>query len=321
MKGVLLVVTLVALRGDGALVAMGDAAMRAADEQRFCDASFIFLQLYGKTRSDLALYRAAETAFAADDRQLALRLYLSLVNNHPEAEKRAVAEQRIKDLRKLLVDGGPGHACVLPPRACGDWIVAPGEACDDGNLTDGDGCDATCVPTGCGNGTLSIGEACDDGNLTDGDGCDSNCTKSVCGNGVKAPSEACDDGNLDDGDTCTSTCTTPVPEVKHPSPWPWVTLGGGALALGSGAATTAIGLLPLLAHEDARGDIEAAEATIDNDPSGALASARAAQERQAQAASDWSSWGVPLVVTGAVIAGLGALGAGAGAWLLMSEGE
>lgn len=321
MKGVLLVVTLVALRGDGALVAMGDAAMRAADEQRFCDASFIFLQLYGKTRSDLALYRAAETAFAADDRQLALRLYLSLVNNHPEAEKRAVAEQRIKDLRKLLVEGGPGHACVLPPRACGDWIVAPGEACDDGNLVDGDGCDASCVPTGCGNGTLSIGEGCDDGNLTDGDGCDSNCTKSACGNGVKAPSEACDDGNLDDGDTCTATCTTPVPEVKHPSPWPWLTLSGGALALGGGAATTAIGLLPWLAHEEARGDIEAAEATIDTDPGGALVSARAAQARQAQAANDWGSWGVPLVVTGAVIAGLGALGVGAGAWLLVAEGE
>ena len=75
MKAVLLVIALVALRGDGALVAMGDAAMRAADEHRYCDASFIILQLYGKSRSDLALYRAAETAFAADDRQLALRLY------------------------------------------------------------------------------------------------------------------------------------------------------------------------------------------------------------------------------------------------------
>lgn len=321
MKGVLLAIALVALRGDGALVAMGDAAVRAANEQRYCDASFIFLQVYGKSRSDLALYRAAETAFAADDRQLALRLYLSLVQNHPDADKRGTAEERVKELRRLLVDGGPGHACVLPPKACGDWIVAPGEACDDGNLTDGDGCDAACVPTGCGNGTQSIGESCDDGNLKDGDGCDSNCTPSACGNGVKAPTEACDDGNLDDGDTCTATCTTPLPEVHRPSPWPWVSGGVGAALFAGGAATLLVGVQPALAHNGARSSIESAEARIATDPAGALADARSAQAVQAQAGADWSAWGMPLVVTGAALAGLGALGLGTGAVLFLVEDE
>lgn len=315
MNAVVLVLALTAVRGDGALVAMEGAALRAAEEHRYCDASFIFLQLYGKSRSDLALYRSAETAFAADDRQLALRLYLSLVANHPQADKRAAAEQRIRDLRKLLAEDGPGNACVLPPKACGDWIVAPGEACDDGNLTDGDGCDATCVPTGCGNGTQSIGEACDDGNLADGDGCDSNCTPSACGNGVRAPGEQCDDGNHDDRDTCLADCTLPQPEVRRPSPWPWLVLGGGALALASGGAIAGVGALPFVEHEDARNDIEAAEASIEADPTGALAAARTAQEQQARAARDWSTWGAPLVVAGAVLVSAGLVGAGTGAVL------
>lgn len=321
MNAVVLVIALTGVPGDGALVAMGDAAMRAAEEHRYCDASFIFLQLYGKSRSDLALYRSAETAFAADDRQLALRLYLSLLANHPQAEKRAVAEQRSKDLRKLLAESGPGNACVLPPKACGDWIVAPGEACDDGNLTDGDGCDASCVPTGCGNGTQSIGEACDDGNLADGDGCDSNCTPSACGNGVVASGEQCDDGNRDDGDTCMADCTLPLPEVRRPSAWPWLLLGGGGLALASGGAIAGVGALPFVEHEGALRDIEAAEASIEVDPTTALATARAAQERRARAAGDWSTWGAPLVVTGALLVGVGALGAAAGAALFTMGDE
>ena len=321
MKGVLLAIALVALRGDGALVAMGDAALRAANEQRFCDASFIFLQIYGKSHSDLALYRAAETAFAADDRQLALRLYLSLVENHPDAEKRSAAMERVRELRKLLVEGGPGHACVLPPKACGDWIVAPGEACDDGNLKDGDGCDASCVPTGCGNGTQSIGEACDDGNLNDGDGCDNNCTATACGNGVTSPGEACDDGNLQEGDTCTATCTAPLPELHQPSPWPWLSGGVGAVLLVGGAGALLVGVQPALTHEASRSDIDDAEARIATDPAGALVDARSAQAVQAQAGADWGAWGMPLVVTGAALAGLGALGVGSGAVLFMMEDE
>ena len=321
MRGALLVMVLVALRGDGALVAMEEAALRAAQEQRFCDASFIFLQLYGKAHADLALYRAAETAFAADDRQLALRLYSSLLQNHPAAEKRPIAEQRTRDLKRLLAESGAGSSCALPPKLCGDWIVSPGEACDDGNLVDGDGCDAACVPTGCGNGTQSIGEGCDDGNLVDGDGCDSNCTKSACGNGVKAPGEQCDDGNLAEGDTCTATCTAPAPAVERASPWPWVVLGSGAVALLGGAAAGAMGTQPVLAHGAARADIEAAEAAIDADPSAALQDARNAQARQSQASADWSAWGLPLVVSGAVVAGLGAVGVGVGAWLLATEAE
>ena len=290
MRGALLVMVLVALRGDGALVAMEEAALRAAQEQRFCDASFIFLQLYGKAHADLALYRAAETAFAADDRQLALRLYSSLLQNHPAAEKRPIAEQRTRDLKRLLAESGAGSSCALPPKLCGDWIVSPGEACDDGNLVDGDGCDAACVPTG-------------------------------CGNGVKAPGEQCDDGNLAEGDACTATCTAPAPAVERASPWPWVVLGSGAVALLGGAAAGAMGTQPVLAHGAARADIEAAEAAIDADPSAALQDARNAQARQSQASADWSAWGLPLVVSGAVVAGLGAVGVGVGAWLLATEAE
>ena len=109
--------------------------------------------------------------------------------------------------------------------------------------------------------------------------------------------------------------------MRRPSPWPWLTLGGGAIALFAGAASTTLGLMPAIAHEAASADVEAAEASISDNPAGALDAARAAQARQAQAASDWGTWGVPLVVAGAICGGLGAVGLGAGGWLVLTEAE
>ena len=297
-------------------LALQDAALRATADKRYCDASFMFLQLYTTTGYELALYRAAEVAYAADDRQLALRLYRTLMENHPDAHKAATAQGRVADLRALL-DKGPGVTCVLPPRTCGDWLVAPGETCDDGNIVDGDGCDgncalsacgngvrvpsetcddgnvmngdgcdANCTPTACGNAARSEGEACDDGNAIDGDGCDGNCTLSACGNGVRGPSEMCDDGNLVNGDACTSACIVPSLLLRPPSspplsssvtPWPLLTGGGGLLLGVVGGAGAFVGTLPLSAHAAARRAVEDAELRIDDDPVAALRDARAAQ--------------------------------------------
>jgi cysteine-rich repeat protein len=318
MKVAIVALVVVGVAGD-VPEGMTDAAMRAADEKRYCDASFIFLQVYEKTRSDLALYRAAETAWAADDRQLALRLYRSLLTNHPQAEKRETVEKRVVDLRALMQKSGSGTACVQPPPTCGDWIVAPGEGCDDGNLVDGDGCDATCRPTGCGNGTRSIGEQCDDGNAIEGDGCDSNCTPSACGNGVKGPSEMCDDGNANDGDTCTAQCTFPPDESTSPSPVPWLTTGAGALLFVGGGVASGVATIPILQHENALVEIETAEANINDDAAGSLRTAQQAQQRQIQATRDWNVWGQGLMIAGIATASVGVVVTGVGAWLLLAE--
>jgi hypothetical protein len=137
-----------------------------------------------------------------------------------------------------------------------------------------------------------------------------------------APGEQCDDGNRLDGDACGADCALPPPpEAPRASPWPLVTGGAGALLFAAGATSTTLGLVPWWSHESARADIAAAEERIDRDPGAALADARAAQMRQAQASADWGAWGLPLVVTGAVVAGVGTVGAGAAAWLWLAEGE
>jgi len=187
-------------------MAANDAAMRAAEEKRYCDAAFIFLQLYSKTRDDLALYRAAEVARAADDRQLALRLYRLLLENHPGAEKKDQTEQKVVDIKALMQQSGIGTACVQPPKACGDWIVAPGEACDDGNLVDGDACQSNCTEIGCGNGIVESGEQCDDaGANSDAPNadCRTDCTLRRCGDGIVDNREECEAPELGcDVDDC-----------------------------------------------------------------------------------------------------------------------
>ena len=311
---------------------MNEAAVRAAQERRFCDASAIFVQFHGHNRDPLALYRASETAFAAGDYLAAIRLYRTLLDNHPGFERTALVETRLNELIDIVREKGPGTACALPPRICGDWITSAGEACDDGNLVDGDGCDGTCMPTGCGNGALTgdevcddgnavngdgcddnctvsacgngavaVSEGCDDGNVVNGDGCDANCTESRCGNGVRASNELCDDGNVEPGDGCSASCTIEKPAA----PFPWVVLGAGAGAVVVGSAMAALGVLPFYAHASARDDVIAAQEFVAVDADDALRRASEAQAAQAQAQQDWSTWGLPLLCAGSVMAAAG----------------
>jgi cysteine-rich repeat protein len=310
-------------------VGMNDAGVRAAEERRYCDASAIFVQVHGLSQDPLALYRGAETAFAANDLIAAIRLYRTLLDNHPDFDRRAIVEARVAELLLRVRDVGPGTACTLPPRICGDWIVSAGEGCDDGNIIDGDGCDATCMPTGCGNGVVTFpevcddgnlengdgcdnnctvsrcgngavaaGEVCDDGNTVDGDGCDSNCTISACGNGVRASGEACDDGNLENGDGCDSACMVEAPT----RPFPVVPVVAGGALVAAGVAIAIIGTLPLSAHAQAQQDIAAAEDLGPANPQAAIERAQDAQRIQEQAQADWSSWGITAVVGGALAA-------------------
>ena len=312
---------------------MGEAGVRAASERRYCDASAIFVHLHGLNHDPLALYRAAETAFAANDLLAAIRLYRTLLDNHPQFERAAVVETRVAELLSRVVESGPGTTCSLPTRICGDWIVSAGEGCDDGNIIDGDGCDATCMPTGCGNGqrtadeicddgnatngdgcdsncTISAcgngavgpGEACDDGNTVDGDGCDNNCSVSICGNGVRASGEACDDGNLENGDGCNSFCAVEAPVRAFPV---GVVVAGTAATV-AGVVGIFVGTLPLAENAKARADIDAARDLAPANPTAAIERATIAQRAQDQAQRDWQTWGIPAVVVGsvAVVGGL-----------------
>ncbi len=307
---------------------LSEAGVRAASERRYCDASAIFVQLHGLNHEPLALYRAAETAFAAGDFVAAIRLYRTLLDNHPDFERAAVVETRVAELLVRVRDTGPGDACALPTRICGDWIVSAGESCDDGNIIDGDGCDATCMPTGCGNGQRTADEICDDGNANNGDGCDSNCTISACGNGAVGPSELCDDGNSVDGDGCDNNCSISscgngvrasgegcddgnveggdgcdsFCAIEAPArPFPVAVVVGGAAAVVGGAVGVFVGTLPLSANAQAQKDIGAARDLAPANPSVALQRATAAQRDQTQAQQDWQTWGVASVVVGGAL--------------------
>ena len=309
-----------------------EAGVRAAEERRYCDASAIFVQLHGLSRDPLALYRAAETAFAAGDYLAAVRLYRTLLDNHPGFERTSIVETRVAELLLRVRDGGQGTACALPPRICGDWIMSAGEGCDDGNIIDGDGCDATCMPTGCGNGQRTADEVCDDGNATNGDGCDANCTVSVCGNGAVAPGEVCDDGNSVDGDGCDSNCSMSVCgngirasgegcddgnvengdgcdsscAVEAPSrPFPWGGVAVGSAVTVAGIVGVVVGTLPLQAHADARDAVLAAEDLAPANPDVALDRATTAQQAQDRAQQDWNTWGITAVAVGTACALVG----------------
>ncbi len=186
------------------------AAVSAADEERYCDALYLFDALHLRSPTPRALFNAAEVAYAAGDRVKALDLFRLTQQRYPTFEKSKLVQSRVNTVFTDMVRQGPGTACPVRADVCGDWrfvsVATGGEQCDDGNLQSGDGCDANCTPTSCGNGIMTVGEQCDDGNATNGDGCDTNCTYSACGNGVRGPTETCDDGNLADNDGCDHTC-------------------------------------------------------------------------------------------------------------------
>ena len=228
------------------------------------------------------------------------------------------------------VDGdGCDRGCVHS--GCGNGVLGLGEECDDGNARNGDGCDRNCTASRCGNGALQDGEECDDGNAVDGDGCDRGCRSTRCGNGVVSTGELCDDGNLVEGDGCDSNCTptgcgngivTEGERCDGARDENLVLLGGG-LAFGgaaltvSGVVLAAVGVIPLLDHAAASARIEEAEADAlaADDPSAAIADARALQDAAAEHNRRWVSVGAPLMIGGALAVAAGVAVAAGGAWL------
>lgn len=92
-----------------------------------------------------------------------------------------------------------------------------------------------------------------------------------------------------------------------PSAWLW----GGGVGVGVGVVVAAIGLVPLVAHASASSSLTALRA--DGDVEGALDQAATYQQAQQQAGADWDQWGLPAVIVGAVLVGVGATALGVSA--------
>lgn len=359
------------------------AALTATDDERYCEALYLFEALHLRQPTPRALYNAAEVAFAAGDRVKALDLYRGTQRLYPDFDKKELIQRRADAVFAAMVKAGPGTACPVRADVCGDWMLLPtenGERCDDGNTQDGDGCDHDCSVTACGNGVVTAGEGCDDGNDRDGDGCDRGCVATGCGNGVVTGEEVCDDGNDNDGDGCDRGClptgcgngVVTAPEecddrndvdgdgcdrgcqvsrcgnaivtgleqcddgndvsgdgcevdcsrtrVKRPLPGIVIALLGGAGLVGGGALL-AVGTGPFLAHEVANAELTAAERRYSSDPAGALDAAEDAQLRAENASAAAASWGTPTLVAGSALVLGGAIGAGVGIWMALTDTE
>jgi hypothetical protein len=83
---------------------------------------------------------------------------------------------------------------------------------------------------------------------------------------------------------------------------------GGAAAVGAGLVAVGIGAVPALVF--AQASSETASLRDDDDLEGGLAKARDHQQAQQQAAADWDQWGLPAVIVGAVLVGVGATALG-----------
>ena len=189
------------------------AADQAAAEQRDCDAAFLYLEAFqrspkaGSPDRERYLRNAAEATDAANDINLALKLYRMRLELYPESDDVEFIRKRLAALSRVA-ETERSEVCRPPAAQCGNWLTSRNEDCDDGNEVDGDGCSSTCRPEECGNGIVDANEQCDDRNRRDGDGCSTVCQAEICGNGTKDDGEECDDGNDNGGDGCSSSCRT-----------------------------------------------------------------------------------------------------------------
>lgn len=282
---------------------LADAALKAVEDARYCDARDLYIALYKKDAQPKFIYNAAESAYAADDRVAALSLYQELLAAAPDFERAKNAKKRVGDLGKIVSKDGVGKPCPARVPKCADTIVDVGEQCDDGNFIDGDGCDAGCKSTACGNGVLAPPELCDDGNIVDGDGCSSTCALVAIAPApapAPRPPEAPPDGGV------------PLGAVV-------VTSAGAGLAI-TGAVVAVFGAVPWLAMsseqerlQQIRADFPgagAAQGELLNE--GIEVQARAEAQRQ-----NWNDVGQLLWIGGVsgLVVGLAATGAGVAWWI------
>jgi cysteine-rich repeat protein len=282
--------------------ALADAAIKAVNDGRYCDARDLYVALHKKDPQPKFIYNAAESAYAADDRVSALSLYQELLATAPEFERAKNAKKRVGDLGKIIAKDGVGKPCPTRVPKCSDTIVDDGEQCDDGNFIDGDGCDAGCKTTACGNGVLAPPEQCDDGNSVDGDGCSATCTIVAVAPPPPPP---------------------PPPEpVSEGAPLGAVVLlsAGGGLAV-TGAVVAVVGALPWLAMNQQSDRLRVIRADYP-DASGEVQGALLAEALEVQGAAEaerdsWNDLGQYLWIGGVtgVAVGLAAAGAGAAWWI------
>lgn len=102
---------------------------------------------------------------------------------------------------------------------------------------------------------------------------------------------------------------------------PWsVTAVGGAL-LAAGLVTTGVGVVPFVDAQAAQGQLDALVSSPDPSPSYA-AEAGVLYARIEQQKRDWETWGLPAVVVGAAVAGVGVVVTGGGVlWGVLAGDE
>lgn len=116
---ILLALALVAATADAELEARArareEAAFKAVDEKRWCDALALFLESNGLVPSPDLVFNAAQAAELGSDRAQAMQLYTQLLGTTTSNDRKVEAKKRIAALTKMVEKEGPGTACPAPP--------------------------------------------------------------------------------------------------------------------------------------------------------------------------------------------------------------
>lgn len=230
----LVVIAIIGILSTLAIVALGDARVKARDAKRITDVKQIAtaLELYF---IDNGSYPSAITSGESiTDENMT---YMAIVPSNPKPRNDGTCSNTnyvystqnnntsytiYFCLGGSVANVGSGNNQLTPPgiittaapilEDCGNGTLDPGEGCDDGNISNSDDCLNNCTIANCGDGYVWSGqEDCDD---ADGDGNDYcvECVAASCGDGyvysnLSHQIEACDDGNTVLGDGCTDICS------------------------------------------------------------------------------------------------------------------
>lgn len=89
-------------------------AFVAIDEERWCEATQLFLEANGAAPSLDLVYNAAQAADLAEDRAQALKLYRDLESAYEKGERKVQVTERVRELTALIEKEGAGSACPAP---------------------------------------------------------------------------------------------------------------------------------------------------------------------------------------------------------------
>lgn len=94
-----------------------ERAFVAVDEERWCDASRLFIEANRYAPSVDLVFNAAHAAALAGDRKQAMKLYADLLGAYPGSKRQQEVTRAIADLTRKIEKEGPGQACPEPPPA------------------------------------------------------------------------------------------------------------------------------------------------------------------------------------------------------------